>query len=328
MAMLILNESEVRAAVDKVDAVAAMEHAFTMLADGKALLPDVINLEIPQRNGEFHIKGAYLDGSDDVAFKAAISFYDNPAQGLPSSSGLFFLFDSHTGVPKALMLDNSLLTHVRTGAAGAVAAKYLARERIDQALVVGCGTQSRFQIKYLLTVRDVGRIKLYDQAPEAAETLREELAGTAGLDVSTTRSLADEVPGSDYVVTVTPSHKPLIMADWVRPGTQVTAVGTDSAEKQELDEALFAKADVIVVDRLSQCVRLGDLHHAVDGDVIAVDDVAGELGDVVTGRVPGRSGDAQITLADLTGVGVQDAAIASPVLARAVEMGLGRRIET
>ena len=225
------------------------------------------------------------------------------------------------------MLDNSLLTHVRTGAAGVVAAKYLAKKQINQALVVGCGTQARFQIKYLLKVRNITKMRLYDQVPEAAEALRKELAATTDLDVSTISSLADEVPRCDYIVTVTPSHKPLIMADWVRPGTQVTAVGTDSSEKQEIEEALFAKADVIVVDRLSQCVRLGDLHHALEEGVIPADDVAGELGDVVTGRIPGRTSDSQITLSDLTGVGVQDAAIASPVLARAIEMGLGKQIE-
>ncbi len=320
--MRIFSESELRRAADEVDAVAAVEGAFRALAEGKAVLPGVISLELPKKHGEYHVKGAWLEGSPYVVFKSAISYYDNPARGLPSSSGFFAVFDADTGALRAMLLDNGFLTHVRTGAAGAVAAKYLARKAPARLAILGCGTQARFQWRYFREVREVARIALWDARPEAAEAFAREI-GSAGVRASSAASAEAAVRESDVIVTVTPSRAPIVKAEWLRPGTHVTAVGADDPAKQELDERVFERADLIIADRLAQCLERGDIHHAVAHGVITANDVDGEIGDLVTGRLPGRTRDDQITVCDLTGVGVQDAAIARAVLDRAMEMGLG-----
>jgi ornithine cyclodeaminase len=323
--ILILNEEELKRALAEVDAIDAVEHAFATLALGKANLPGVISLEIPEKEGEYHIKGAYLEGAPYVVFKSANSYYRNPAKGLPSSAGLFLAFDAETGFLSALMFDNSLLTHARTGAAGAVAAKYLARENLDRVAFMGCGTQARHQLEYLRRVRHFHRVTCWDRDRRAAETFSGEIAA-GGIEAEVASDAKDAVAGSDLIVTVTPSTEPFVKADWIVPGMHITAVGADSPTKQELDENIFGLADVIIADRLSQCVERGEIHHAVEKGVIAADDVTGELGDVILGKVHGRTSPDEITVCDLTGVGVQDAAIASVVLAKAIELGLGKEM--
>jgi len=129
------------------------------------------------------------------------------------------------------------------------------------------------------------------------------------------------------VITAPPSREPLIRAGWLPRGVHINAVGSDAPDKQELDVGVLARADIIIADRLSQCLRLGEIHHAVEAGVIGADDVTGELGELIVGRVPGRTAEEQITVCDLTGVGVQDAAVASLVLKKAREMGLGSLLE-
>lgn len=137
MSILVLRENEIREAVTLSGAVEAMEAAFAALARGEARLPDVINLDIPEVRGEVHVKGAHLTGTPQFAFKIASGFYDNPGKGLPSGSGLMLVFDAETGFPVALLLDNGYLTDLRTGAAGAVAAKYLSKSALNKVAVIG-----------------------------------------------------------------------------------------------------------------------------------------------------------------------------------------------
>ena len=176
MGVLILNEGELKRALAEVDAIDAVEHAFATLALGKANLPGVISLEIPEKEGEYHIKGAYLEGAPYVVFKSANSYYRNPEKGLPSSAGLFLAFDAETGFLSALMFDNSLLTHARTGAAGAVAAKYLAKENVEHASSATAAVDDVYAAYRQWATRD-GRNplnksnmlkELYELFPEAA----------------------------------------------------------------------------------------------------------------------------------------------------------------
>ncbi|MHC4716593.1 MAG: ornithine cyclodeaminase family protein, partial [Planctomycetota bacterium] len=220
---------------------------------------------------------------------------------------------------------NGYLTHVRTGLAGAVAARHLANEPLEQVAILGCGTQARFQLDYLRAVRRFERLRLWDRRREAAEQFAAEIG--AGMDVEVVSEPQAVVVGSDCIVTVTPSRQPFVLADWVGPGAHVTAVGADDPGKQELDEALFARADVIVADSLGQCLERGELHHAVDRQVIKAGDVRGELGAVIAGKVAGRTRTDEISICDLTGVGVQDAAIAAVALQRAETLGLGRQVD-
>ncbi|HET9983039.1 MAG TPA: hypothetical protein VFQ38_05620 [Longimicrobiales bacterium] len=307
----IVYEAEVRAAVAQESAITAVEEAFAALARGEARLPGVINLDIPEAQGEIHVKGAHLEGAPFYAFKVATGFYGNHLRGLPTGAGLFLVGDAATGLPVALLLDNGYLTELRTGAAGAVAARWLARPELRKVAVVGAGVQARFQVRALAAVRAVPRVEVWSRDAARAAACAAELRAELGVDAAAAPSVEAAVRDADLVVTVTPSRTPLVRGEWLSAGAHVTAVGSDGPEKQELDVGVLARADRVFADHLGQCLRLGELHHAVDAGVLSAADVAGELGEVIIGRVAGRTAGDQLTVCDLTGVGVQDAAIAA-----------------
>jgi len=309
----IVDEAALRAAVTPARACAAIRDAFRADGEGRTLVPPVINFDIPASRGEFHIKTAYIEGVPHIAVKIASGFYDNPARGLPSGSGLMAVFDAQTGMPAALLLDNGFLTDIRTGAAGAVAADVLARSRIETVGMIGSGMQARHQIRCLRIVRDFRRVVVWSPARQHVETYCDELR-TEGYDMRAADSAAEVCAAADVLVTATPAREPLVRSEWLRSGMHITAVGSDSPGKQELDADCLRRADLVVVDRLAQCAAFGELRHALDAALLSASDACGELGAVVAGRKPGRTSDRQITIADLTGVGFQDTAIASAAL--------------
>ena len=323
----VLREEEIRGLIGPRQALAAVRDAFARLARGEATLPGVIGLDIPARQGEVHVKGAYLHGSRYYSIKEAAGFYLNAAQGLPVSSGLVLVFDAATGFPAALLLDNGYLTELRTGAAGALAADLLARREVETVGMVGSGGQARYQLEALLEVRRPRRVLVHGRSPERAAACAREMHERFGLPVQSVGSVREAVERADLLITATPSRAPLVRAEWLRPGVHVTALGSDGPDKRELDVAVLARADKVVADRLAQCLRLGEIHHAVDAGAMQAEDVHAELGEVAAGLKPGRTSDHEITVADLTGVGVQDAAVADLVTAAAVERGLGQTLE-
>jgi len=329
MSILVLTEHEIRQAVTMPEAMEAMEEAFAALARGEARLAEVIGLEVPEVNGEIHVKGAHIQGSPHAVFKVATGFWENPAKGLPSGSGLMMAFDATTGFPAALLLDNGYLTDLRTGAAGGVAANYLANPVLDKVTIIGSGTQARYQLRALAVVRKLaGRVAVWSRNREHADAYAREMVAELEVDVTVAVDIEAALPNTDLLITTTPSRDPLVRAGWLPRGVHIIAVGSDAPDKQELDVSVLARADIIIADRLSQCLRLGEIHHAVEAGVISADDVTGELGDLIIGRAPGRTDERQITVCDLTGVGVQDAAIASLVLEKARVMGLGSPLQT
>lgn len=307
----VYTEDEIRAAVPPADAVRVIRDAFRADGLGRTTVPDVINLAIPGTQGEFHIKTAYVAGIPHVAVKVASGFYENAARGLPTGSGMMALFDASTGMPAALLLDNGYLTDVRTGAAGAVAADVLARVSIETVGVIGSGVQARHQIRCLREVRRFTRLVAWSIDREGLEVYCDEMRDSFGLDAFAAAGAEAVARAADVLITATPARAAIVMASWVRPGTHVTALGSDGPGKQELDPRLVAAADLFVVDRLSQCRRLGELQHALAARLMREEDVHAELGQIVAGRLPGRTHDREITVADLTGVGFQDTAIAS-----------------
>ena len=310
--MHVIDEASIRGAVTPAIAVEVIREAFRADGEGRTRVPPVINLDVPAHHGEFHIKTAYIDGVTHVAVKVASGFYDNVARGLPSGSGLMAVFDATTGLPVALLLDNGFLTDIRTGAAGAVAADLLARQHIDVVGVVGSGIQARHQVRCLRVVREFHEIVAWSPNRERLERYCEELGGQ-GYRARTADNVEHVCAVADVVITATPSRQPLVRAAWLRPGMHVTAVGSDSRGKQELEATCLERADLVVVDRLSQCAAFGELSHALANASIDRDRVV-ELGAIVTGNAAGRTSDDQITIADLTGVGFQDTAIASAVI--------------
>jgi ornithine cyclodeaminase len=312
--MRIIEESALRAVITPQVAVDAMRDAFRADGDGRAHVPAVINLEVPRHRGEFHVKTAHIDGVRHVAVKIASGFYDNPSKGLPSGSGLMAVFDATTGLPVALLLDNGFLTDIRTGAAGAIAADALAPTTIRRAGVLGSGLQARYQIQCLRRVREFREIVAWSPTAAHLDAYCAEMRA-AGFDARAVSSPREVCVDADVLITTTPSREPLVLAEWLRPGQHVTALGSDSPGKQELEAACLARADLLVVDRMTQCAAFGELRHALDAGLFRADRVHAELGEVLSGAKAGRTSPDQITIADLTGVGFQDTAIAS----RAIE---------
>jgi ornithine cyclodeaminase len=310
-----ISEAELRAAITPQAAVDAMRRAFRADGEGRAHVPAVINLDVPAHRGEFHVKTALIEGVPHVAVKIASGFYDNPAKGLPSGSGLLAVFDAENGLPVALLLDNGFLTDIRTGAAGAIAAEVLAPTRIGTVGVLGSGLQARYQIRCLRTVRDFTAIVAWSPDRGRLDRYVAEMRGD-GYDAQAAATPEAVCRAADLLITATPARAALVRAEWLRPGQHVTALGSDSPGKQELEPECLARADLVVVDRLTQCATFGELRHAIDAGVLAAARVHAELGEIVAGRRPGRTADRQITIADLTGVGFQDTAIASEALRR------------
>jgi ornithine cyclodeaminase len=326
---LILREPEIRSLLDPGACLQAVETAFSAYARGQAELPAVINLDFPEQRGEVHVKAGYLHAGPYYAVKIASGFLDNTQLGLPTSDGMVLVFDAKTGAVAALLLDNGYITDLRTGVAGAVAAKYLARVKVGSVAVVGSGAQARYQIRSLALVRKVQEVRVWGRHKEKAEACIQDLSRpgqAADFRFVLASSVREATEGADIVITVTASREPLVQADWIAPGALVIAVGSDGADKQELDVAVLARADRIVADSLPQCLRLGEIHHAVDKGAISRDKVTAELGHIIAGLKPGRTSGDEIIVCDLTGVGVQDIAAASLVLERALQDGKGERV--
>jgi ectoine utilization protein EutC len=312
----------VRLDLELVDAIA---DAFTALASGRVVMPPILHMALPEVNGEVDVKTAWLPGLPSFALKVSPGFFDNPKRGLPSLSGLMMLLSAETGRLEALHLDNGWLTDLRTAAAGAVAARHLARADARVAGVLGAGTQARVQIEALTLVRPIERVLVWARDAAKAEAYADQMAERLGLDVLPVASAERLVLEADVVVTTTPARTPLVVADWLHPGLHVTAMGADAPDKNELHPAVLARADRLVCDSRAQCARQGELHHALAAHPeIEVT----ELGEITAGRAPGRRSEGEVTVADLTGTGVQDTAIALLAYRKACAAGLGTAIAT
>jgi len=323
---LILRETEIRSLLDPASCVDAVEKAFTAYATGKAELPNVINLNIPEHLGEIHVKAGYLHSGPYYAVKMAWGFLNNPRIGMPANDAMILVFDSHTGALAALLLDKGYITDLRTGAAGAVAAKYLARHRVDTVAIIGSGGQARYQTRLLALVRQFHEVRIWGRQAEKAAACVQDLSRDDSLShckFVVSSSIRAAVDGADVVITVTASREPLVQAAWIAKGALVTALGSDGPDKQELDVDLLSRADKIVADSLEQCLRLGEIHHAVSEKAISKDKITAELGQITAGIKPGRTSEDEIIVCDLTGVGVQDVAGASVVVERALQAGIG-----
>ena len=293
-------------------AIAAVERGFRALGRGEAALPDPMVLELSEQRAEVHVKGAHLAGGRHIVLKVATGFYRNRARGLPSGDGMFLLLDADTGVPAVLLEEHGYLTDFRTAAAVALTLKYLAPSDTHDALLVGAGALARLTARAMVAQLPLARLTLWNRTRERAEGLARELAQV--VDTRIAPALESAVRDHRVIVTATASTTPLVMASWVGPGTHITSVGTGSPEKIELEPALLRRADKLVVDRVFQTERYGNLHHAMAAGIVTRDKVYAELGDLAAGRLPGRENASEITVADLTGVGVQDAAIAQAVV--------------
>jgi len=325
----IISEKELVSIVTLDESVIeAIEKGFSELQKGNATVPPIMMIPVPEKKGEVDIKSAYISGIDRMAIKVASGFFENSTLGLPSGSGQMLVLSSETGFLEGVLLDNGYLTHVRTGAAGASAAKYLAPKDCSNAGVIGSGMQARFQMRGLSLVRDVKTIRMFSLDPEEArDAYVREMSAELGVEVLKAASAEEVVRESSVVVTTTPARKGYIKAEWLHPGLHITSMGADTEEKQELEAEVLGKADLLACDLKSQVFRLGEIRSGIEAGIITKDSPIVELGELINGLHPGRQDEEQITVCDLTGVGVQDTMIAIKAYELAVKKNLGIKIE-
>lgn len=310
--MKLLTIEQIKAVLPSIDLMAAIEAGFVAYSEGRAVVPPVGELIMAQPPGDVHIKYGYITGDEYYVIKVASGFYDNPKLNLPSSNGLMLLFSQKTGELRSVLLDEGHLTDIRTAVAGAIAAKYLAPSVVHRIGIVGTGIQARLQLQYLSDVTSCREVMGWGRSEEKLAAYQADME-RFGFTIEPTLNVNDILSTCNLIVTTTPATVPLLNAHGKLPrGLHITAVGSDTSHKQELDPAILQQADLVVADSIPQCLKRGEIYHALKAGAIKEDRLL-ELGRVIVGDNPRRSSDEQLTVADLTGVAVQDIQIAKAV---------------
>ncbi|WP_145517714.1 ornithine cyclodeaminase family protein [Yersinia mollaretii] len=310
--MIILNKQQI---LDRFDADAItllLKQGFIAFSQQRVQMPPVQHLLFTQANGDCCIKSGYLQGDDQFVVKVSGGFYDNPAQGLASNQGLMMAFSAQTGEPQAILLDEGWLTALRTALAGRIVAELCAPKHIHAIGIIGTGMQARLHLIYLKSVISCRQLWVWGRSETALEEYRQ-YAQAEGFEVNITQSAAELASHCQFIVTTTPSREAILHAADIQPGTHITAVGADGAGKHELAAELVAKADKILVDSWAQCTEFGEISSAFQQRLLAHHSLT-EIGTVLAQDALFRDNDQQLTLADLTGLGVQDVQIVKGIL--------------
>ena len=318
---LLLTRQEVGKLLNLEECMDAVEQGFLQYAQGKALLPGVVDIDAG--DGAFHIKSAFVTANRSyAAVKVNGNFPQNRIKHqLPTIQGVILLHDGDTGFPLAIM-DSIEITIKRTGAATVLAAKYLARPDSSVVTICGCGNQGRISLEGLKRLLPIENAFVYDIDEAAARRFAEEMTTILGIPVTRSASLPDATKRSDIIVTCTPSRKPFLGKDDVKAGTFIAAVGADAHDKQELHSDLL-RSSKIVADIVEQCLTIGELHHAVNDGVVTRADVHAEIGEIIAGSKKGRTSNDEIIVFDSTGTALQDVAAAVVVFEKVTGTGIG-----
>jgi ornithine cyclodeaminase len=303
----VITLSEIKSVIQKnsaTDLIRTIEEGFVMYSQKNVVVPPVGYLGFKHPPGDVHIKYGYIEGDDYYVIKIASGFYNNAAMGLNTGNGMMLLFSQKTGETLSILLDEGYLTDIRTAAAGAVAAKYLAPSKISSIGIVGTGVQARLQLEYLKTVTDCRDVIVWGRSDDKLTAYKSD-PSLKEFSITTTSDIRFLTSRCNLIVTTTPSRKALLMSAHILPGTHITAMGADAEGKQEIDPMLFSKADIIVADSKDQCIDHGDIAYAVTNQIIDPSRII-ELGELIENKNLRRKNDQQITIADLTGVAIQD----------------------
>jgi ectoine utilization protein EutC len=325
----IITETDLRRFVQlDLESIDCIEDAFTKLAKGDVVMPPILSMSLPDANAEVDIKTAYVPGLDGFAIKVSPGFFDNPSLGLASLNGLMVLLSAKTGLVQAVFLDNGYLTDIRTAAAGAVAARHLAPQNVSTIGILGTGVQARLQLIAATKVRPVKRALIWGRDADKAVQFAQKMSADLGIEVHPMQDRQQLVLECQLVVTTTPAKDAILAANCLHPGLHITAMGSDQEGKNELDLSVLENADLLVCDRISQSIKLGELRTAHDQKLSSVLGSVCELGDVISGKSPGRTNENEITVCDLTGTGVQDTAIATLALGKLHKSNVGTTVTT
>lgn len=307
---ITLNWDEMKPLIAKMDINDAMRNAFIEYSNGNAVIPPVGELIMQQPPGEVHIKYGYIKDGSHYVIKIASGFPNNQKENIKPGQGMMLLFDIQTGMPEAILIDDANLTDIRTAIAGAITSQALSNQDLESFTIIGTGVQARYQAIHVSQLMKIEKVRVWGRDSAKAYQLREDLPD---LDVNIEEDIKKLIKESGLIITTTSSKEPLIQSDWVKPGTHITAVGSDTPEKCELDPDILSMADLVVADSLEQNLIRGEIHQAVKRSLINSESIV-ELGEIFAGLNPGRTNDDSITVADLTGVAVQDLVIAKAVL--------------
>ncbi len=297
--------------IDVSQVIQAIEEGFVAYSQGKVVVPPIGEMIFKNPPGDVHIKYGYIIDDDYYVIKIASGFYENPKIGFPSGNGLMLLFSQKTGELICILVDEGFLTNVRTAAAGAVVAKYLAPKKIHKVGIFGAGVQGRMQLEYLKYVRDFSEVIVWGINEDELKKYKDEME-KKGFRIKTTLEAEEVASRCNLIVTCTPSTRPLLQAHQIQEGTHITAIGSDTPQKQELDPEILRKAERIVVDSRSQALQRGECFKALEAGVIRESDMV-ELGEVISNSSLWRQSEEEFTVADLTGVAVQDIQISKAV---------------
>ena len=310
--MRIVSLDEIKAVLPKVDLMQEIETGFSAYSNGEVVVPPVGELNFENPPGDVHIKYGYIRDDDVYVIKIASGFYQNKLLGLSNGQGMMLVFDQKSGKPIGLLQDEGYLTDVRTAVAGAICAKYLAPKNIEVIGIVGTGVQARMQLEYLKNVTDCQNVIVWGRSKSALNQYKTSMSDS-GFTIKTTMALDQLTDNCNLIVTCTASEKPIIRENHVKGKVHITAMGSDTPNKQELGSNVLSKADLVIADSRSQCEVRGEIHHAIRNNAVSIDSVA-ELGEIINGDRQGRTASSGITVADLTGVAVQDIQISKAVL--------------
>ncbi len=323
--MLVLTEAEVQGVLSIKEANDLVEECFRAMGEGSAenLLTTGIGFSNP--SGRCVIKSGYLRQRRALGIKIIRVHPQNPtSHRLPVMNCQIMVLDGETGVVRAVV-DGVYITRVRTGSAGAVGARFLARPEARRVGIIGAGVQGRAQLEALAADRPVGPALVWSRSAQRREAYASELSERLDVDIRPTASIEEACRQAEIVVTATWSYTPLIQGEWVQPGTYIAAIGADAPGMQELDPRLLQRAKV-VVDDVEQCVRMGEINVPVKEGKYRVEQLHGTVGEVTAGLKPGRTSPEEITIFDSTGVGAQDAVAADHAYQRAKSLGIGTRV--
>ena len=301
-----------------------VEQAFKAQAEGRVQMPAKIYIHLNRYHGDFRAMPAYIEGMEACGIKWVNVHPENKKHKLPAVMALIVLSDSKTGLPLAIM-DGTLITNLRTGAAGGIAAKYLANKSSSRISFVGCGKQAQSQLMALNEFFKIKSVRAYDSNQKHALNFINEMK-YLGLEMTRCRNIRDCLSGADIVVTTTPSRKPIIKFSWLGKGVHINAIGADAKGKEELEPAILKKAKVIVDDR-KQAIHSGEINVPISRKLFKETDIHACLGEVITGRRSGRSNKNELTIFDSTGLAIQDVAVANYAYKKAIKRGLGRHIQ-
>ncbi len=311
----VVNIQQIKEVLKNIDPVEVIipliEEGFVAYSQGRVVVPPVGEMIFEDPPGDVHIKYGYIKGDDYYVIKIASGFYEKARIGRATGHGLMLLFSQKNGELVCILQDEAYLTNIRTAAAGATAAKYLAPQKVRRVGIFGAGIQGRMQLGYLRFVREFKDVIVWGINSQELEAYKRDMA-PLGFSIQTTLYGEEIASNCSVIITCTPSKKPLLQADQIRRGTHITAVGADTPEKQELDAAILKKANRVVVDSISQCQLRGETFHALQQGLVKKGDLV-ELGAVITNKNLQRAADDEITVCDLTGVAVQDIQISKAI---------------